>query len=91
MSTEAKSQPFAGPSEKRLLTPDEVADHIGMSTKWVYAETRRDRIPHIKLGRRYRYREAAIDRWLVQIESGPARLLERAQEGGASDVNAAAA
>jgi excisionase family DNA binding protein len=40
-----------------------------MTPQWVYAHTRKGRIPHVKLGRHYyRYNAAAIDAWLEGIE-----------------------
>lgn len=53
---------------ERLLSAEEVAQRLGMGVDWVYAETRRGRIPHIKLGRYRRYRSSAIDEWLAGIE-----------------------
>jgi hypothetical protein len=37
---------------------------------WTYA--RAGRIPHIRLGRYRRFREEAVEAWLVQLESGDA-------------------
>lgn len=54
-----------------LLTADEVATKLGTTKRWVYAETRASRIPHVRLGPRYvRYREQAIDAWLERLERG---------------------
>lgn len=54
----------------RLLTADDVAAITGMTKSWVYAEVRAGRIPHVKLGRYYRFREPSIAAWLEEIESG---------------------
>lgn len=54
----------------RLLLAEEVAEMIGMTTDWIYAETRKDRIPHLRMGRYYRYRPEAIETWLVELERG---------------------
>lgn len=35
---------------------------------WVYAETRAGRLPHISVGRYYRYRPSSIERWLKDQE-----------------------
>ncbi len=53
---------------RTLLTAEEVADMIGMGVDWVYAESRRGRIPTVKLGRYRRYRKEAIEAWLLQLE-----------------------
>jgi excisionase family DNA binding protein len=52
----------------RLLSAEEVADMLGMSVDWIYAETRAGRIPHIKLGRYRRYRRESIEGWLHELE-----------------------
>jgi excisionase family DNA binding protein len=54
--------------EQRLLTADEVADILGMGRDWVYAEVRAGRLPHVKLGRYVRFREASITAWLAELE-----------------------
>jgi excisionase family DNA binding protein len=51
-----------------LLFAEDVAAMVGMTRKWVYVETRAGRIPHVALGRYYRYRPESIDAWLRQIE-----------------------
>lgn len=58
--------------DDKLLTADEVADLIRVTRAWVYAETRRDAIPHLRLGRYVRYRRSAIEAWMRTIERGPA-------------------
>lgn len=54
-----------------LLLASDVAALLQVTTSWVYAETRRGRLPHIRLGRYVRYRRAAIDAWLDASESAP--------------------
>ena len=51
-----------------LLTADEVAALLRVTTGWVYTETRAGRIPHVPLGRYRRYRRATILRWLTVLE-----------------------
>ncbi len=53
-----------------LLTAEEVAEIIGMTTDYVYELSRRGRIPTITFGRQRRYRREQIERWLEQVESG---------------------
>ncbi len=64
-----------------LLTADEVAALLRMTPAWVYAETRRNRIPHMRLGRYFRYRRSAIEAWMGDLEAGPS--LPRAARRGA--------
>lgn len=63
------------PCTVRLLHAEDVASQIGMTPQWVYRETRRGLIPHIKLGRYYRYRSTSIDEWLAASECGARALL----------------
>ncbi len=39
-----------------------------MTPAWVYAETRSNRIPHMRLGRYFRYRRSTIDAWMNELE-----------------------
>lgn len=57
-------------SERELLLADDVAALLEMGTDWVYEQTRKGRIPHIRLGRSVRYRRMAILAWLERIEDG---------------------
>lgn len=58
-------------ASERLLNAEEVAHHVGMTPNWIYSETRKGRIPHLKLGRYRRYRASAINHWLAELEDGP--------------------
>jgi excisionase family DNA binding protein len=62
----------------QLLTADDVAELMRVTRAWVYAETRRDRLPHLRLGRHVRYRRAAIEAWMRTVERGPSQPRERA-------------
>jgi hypothetical protein len=53
----AHPPPGGGPPPLLRVTP-----------AWVYAETRRHRIPHIRLGRYVRYRSEAIFLWMDELE-----------------------
>lgn len=54
----------------RLLTAEEVAERLGMKTAWVWAQARAGRIPHVRLGRYRRFRESAVEEWLLTLETG---------------------
>ena len=56
---------------KRLLTVDEVAERLGVTKDWVWAQARAGRIPHVPLGRYRRFREEALENWLDQLEVRP--------------------
>ena len=59
-----------------LLTADEVAIRLGVSREWVWAQARAGRIPHVRLGRYRRFREEAIEAWVLQLEA-PGRVTDR--------------
>lgn len=63
-----------------LLTADEVAEILGVTAAWVYAQSRDGRIPTVTLGRYRRYRREAIDAWVRDLE---ARSLRTGGPGGA--------
>ena len=52
----------------RLLTVEDVADRLGVTKNWVWAQARAGRIPHVQLGRYRRFREEALDQWLAELE-----------------------
>ena len=60
------SRPPRGAEE--LLDAAGVAAWLGVTTAWVYAETRAGRLPHIPVGRYYRYRPSSIEDWLKEQE-----------------------
>jgi excisionase family DNA binding protein len=51
-----------------LLTAQEVADQLGVSKDWVWAQARAGTIPHVRLGRYRRFRAEAIEAWIVELE-----------------------
>ena len=57
----------------RLLTVDEVAERLGVTKDWVWAQARAGRIPHVQLGRYRRFREEALERWLEELETRSAQ------------------
>lgn len=52
----------------RLLDAGEVAEILHVARSWVYEETRLGRMPHVRLGRYVRYRRAAIEAWVADLE-----------------------
>ena len=59
--------PAAG--EDRLLTAEEVAGLLHVTKGWVYEQTRRECMPHIRLGRYVRFRRSAVERWIASLEA----------------------
>ncbi len=67
-----RQQPdYIANGRRELLTADEVAELLGMSVDWIWAQTRAGNIPTINLGRYRRYRRQAIEEWLQELESRP--------------------
>src|SRR5947209_5263958 len=56
-------------SMRSLMTAEEVAEKLRMTTAWVYEQTRLGLLPAVKLGRYYRYRREAIDRLIAVLEA----------------------
>ena len=54
----------------KLLTAEDVAERLGVGVKWVWAQARAGKIPHVKLGRYQRFRPETIDAWIAQLEEG---------------------
>ena len=60
-------------SDLRLLTPQQVADRLGVSDRWVrdHATRRSPRIPAVRLGALLRFRAADIEKFLSQNNLAP--------------------
>jgi excisionase family DNA binding protein len=56
-----------------LLTAAEVAALLSVRESWVREATRDGRLPHLRLGRYRRYRQADIEHWL-EAQAEPGRL-----------------
>jgi excisionase family DNA binding protein len=65
---ECASRNGARADGRKLLVASEVAALLRVTTAWVYAETRANRLPHVRLGRYVRYRASAIDAWITEEE-----------------------
>lgn len=48
----------------RLLTAQEVAEQTGLPLSRVYELSRRDEIPHVRLGRALRYSAPELRKWI---------------------------
>jgi hypothetical protein len=54
-------RPPSGSEALRVAT--DVAEWLGVTTAWVYAENRAGHLPNIAVGRSYRYRPSSIKAW----------------------------
>ena len=66
------------PIADKLLTAQEVAEMLVVPRSWVYEQSRNGRIPTVTLGRYRRYRRAAIEAWIAELERGPGGNRSRA-------------
>ena len=48
----------------RLLTPEEVAERLRVTKKWVYAQARTGALPCVHVGRYVRFDVADIEAWI---------------------------
>ena len=71
LTTMSEERLLSNDDRDKLLTADDVADLMRVTRAWVYAETRRNALPHLRLGRYVRYRRSAIEAWMRTIERGP--------------------
>ena len=71
--------PLRGSEHDDLMTAEELAQRLRMTRAWVYSETRLDRIPHLPLGRYFRYRRSAIERWIAELEMARAEDDDRSR------------
>jgi excisionase family DNA binding protein len=53
---------------ERLMTAHEAAELLRVTPAWVYEQTRRSRMPHVRLGRYVRYRRTSLEAWVDENE-----------------------
>ncbi len=57
--------------EVRLLSVRDIAQLLGMSTRWVHERTRRREIPCYRFGSVLRFHPTEVQEWLVQWREMP--------------------
>jgi excisionase family DNA binding protein len=60
--------------EDAILTPNQLADLLGVTRGWVYEQAALKAIPYHKIGKYLRFRKSAIGKWLDSVAvpaSGP--------------------
>jgi excisionase family DNA binding protein len=60
-----------------LITAARVAELLEVPKSWVYEQSRRGAIPTVTLGKYRRYRPAAIEAWLAELEDPGSALSAR--------------
>jgi excisionase family DNA binding protein len=53
-------------SEKKVLTPIEVAKKLGCCRKTIYSMLKANEIPHVKIGDMYMIPVSAFEKWLME-------------------------
>ncbi len=72
-SHELPNGPTVERADERLLTIQQVADILHVPVSWVYGRTRRrstERLPGIRLGKYWRFREGEIHAWVESQRGG---------------------
>jgi excisionase family DNA binding protein len=55
------------------LTTEELCSWLKVEREWVWDQCQRRKIPHVKLGRRLRFRRILIEAWLQGMTVEPTR------------------
>lgn len=53
-----------------FLNIDELSQFLGVPKSWIYERTRKDEIPHTKLGKYLRFNAQEIREWLKKYQRG---------------------
>lgn len=68
MSTTSVNQIDRATNRRRLMTPDELAEYLGVSLHCVYAWSSRGGGPNVvRVGARLRYRPDDVEAWLDRV------------------------
>lgn len=57
-----------------ILTIDELAEYLKISKSTLYKLAQAGKVPGQKVGRHWRFRKPAIDRWFEKHETAPASM-----------------
>lgn len=57
----------------RLLDAKEAGDLLGVPGSWLLAQARRNRVPHVRLGKYVRFDAEDLHRWIGTVKRGPER------------------
>jgi len=53
---------------EKLLTPQEIADILGVQPSTIYQWTHQGYIPHVKLGKFVRFKAKDVEKWVERKE-----------------------
>jgi excisionase family DNA binding protein len=71
----------------RLETAAEIAERLSVPESWVRAETRAERMPHVRLGKYRRYDWLAVVAWLETQRAGQWRKHKPQGPGAGGEVS----
>jgi len=63
---------------EKLLTPQEIAEVLGVQPSTIYQWTHQGYIPHIKLGKFVRFKAKDVERW-VEGKANNGRVTKKVQ------------
>lgn len=52
---------------EKWLTTSEAAEYLGTNKRWMKANIHNLGIPHVKLGRQYRFKASELDKWILTL------------------------
>ena len=52
--------------DEKLLTVDDLAGYLQLSSKTIYRMLRRSQLPCYRVAKQYRFRKEEIDQWLAE-------------------------
>jgi len=65
-----ENQIAGGANKEPLLTKENLADYLQLSTRTIDTWVCRNKVPYIKVGRVVRFDKKVIDRWLKEKSNG---------------------
>lgn len=58
-------------ADDRLISPEEAAELIGVSRRWIMDQAHAERIPHVRIGPHVRFEHEQLRRWWIARRRGP--------------------
>jgi hypothetical protein len=55
----------------RLLDAKAAGALLGVPGSWLLAQARRDKVPHVRLGKYVRFDPVDLELWVVSVKRGP--------------------
>jgi hypothetical protein len=55
----------------RLVDAKAAGALLGVPGSWLLAQARRDKVPHVRLGKYVRFDPSDLERWVMTVKRGP--------------------